>query len=79
MKAEVLSAVVGDNYAEAAEHGSGGSRGVFLSGDRLVVWVERGGRRKILLDVLLDKHHTVALRIKKQLRHVLLLENQHVC
>jgi hypothetical protein len=57
MKAEVLSAVVGGNYAEVVEHGSGGSRGVSLSGDRLVVWVEGGGRREILLDVLLDKHN----------------------
>jgi len=55
MKAEVLSTVIEGNYVEAVEHGSGGSRGISLQGDRLVVWVERGGRREVLLDVLLDR------------------------
>ena len=55
MKAEVLSTVIEDNYVETVEHGSGGSRGISLHGDRLVVWVERGGRREVLLDVLMDR------------------------
>jgi hypothetical protein len=55
MKAEVFVTAFGDGYAEAVEHGSGGSRGISLHGDRLVVWVERGGRREVLLDVLLDR------------------------
>jgi len=62
MKAELLSAVVGDNCAEVVEHGSGGSRGVFLSGDRLAVWVERDSRRKILLDAILDKRRAELIR-----------------
>jgi hypothetical protein len=56
MKAEVLSTVVGGNCAEAVERGSGGSRGISLRGDQLTVWVERGGRREVLLDVLLDRY-----------------------
>jgi hypothetical protein len=55
VKAEVLSTVIEGNCAEAVEHGSGGSRGISLRGDRLVVWVERGGRREVLLDVILDR------------------------
>jgi hypothetical protein len=54
--AEVFSTVVGEGYAEAVEHGSGGSRGISLSGGRLVMWVEAHGRREVLLDVLLDRH-----------------------
>jgi len=54
--AEVLSTVVGEGYAEAVEHGSGGSRGISLSGGRLVVWTEERGRREVLIDVLLGRH-----------------------
>ena len=56
MKAEVLSTVIEGNYVETVEHRSGGNRGISLQGDRLVVWVERGGRREAILDILLDKH-----------------------
>jgi hypothetical protein len=56
MMAEVLVAVVGGACAEAVERGGGGSRGISLQGDRLVVWVESGGRREALLDVVLDRH-----------------------
>jgi hypothetical protein len=54
MKAEVFTTVVGDGYAEAVEQGSE-TRGISLHGDRLTAWVEEGGRREVLLDVLLDK------------------------
>jgi hypothetical protein len=50
---EVLTTVVGDAYAAAVEHGSE-TRGISIRGDRLTVWTERGGRREVLLDALLD-------------------------
>jgi hypothetical protein len=56
MKTEVIVAAFGGGYAEAVERRSGESRGIFLQGDRLVVWAERGGRREALLDVYLDRH-----------------------
>ncbi|MFZ8840129.1 MAG: hypothetical protein ACO2PM_14710 [Pyrobaculum sp.] len=54
MKAE---AAVGGNCAEAVERISGGSRGISLRDNRLIVWMERGGRREAVLDVVLDKHN----------------------
>ena len=59
--AEVFSTVVGEGYAEAVEHGSGGSRGISLRGGRLVVWTEERGRREVLIDVLLDRGDAVAV------------------
>ncbi len=56
MMAEVLVAEVGGAYAEVAEHGGGGSRGISLQGNRLIVWTEGGGRREVLLDVFLDRY-----------------------
>jgi hypothetical protein len=50
------STVVGGAYAEAVEYRSGESRGIAIRGGRLVVWREDGGRRKVLVDLLLDKH-----------------------
>jgi len=50
----VFATVIGDAYAEAVERGSE-ARGISLHGDRLIAWVEEGGRRNVLLDVLLDK------------------------
>jgi len=54
MRAEVFATVIGDAYAEAVEHGSE-ARGISLHGDRLTIWTERGGRREVLLDTLLDE------------------------
>ncbi len=56
MKAEVLVTVAGGAYAEAVERGGGGSRGISLRGDRLVVWMEGGSRREALLDAVLDRY-----------------------
>ena len=56
MKAEVLSTAIEGDYVEAVGRGGGGSRGISLRGDQLVAWVERGGRREVILDVLLDRH-----------------------
>ncbi len=57
MTAEVFSTVIGDAYAEAVEYRSGESRGIAIRGGRLVVWKKEGGRRKVLVDLLLDKHN----------------------
>ena len=57
MKAEAPSTAVGGNCAEAVERRSGGSRGISLRDNRLIVWMERGGRREAVLDVVLDKHN----------------------
>jgi hypothetical protein len=54
MRAEVFATAIGDAYAEAVERGSE-ARGISLHGDRLIVWVEGGGRREVLLDALLDE------------------------
>jgi hypothetical protein len=54
MKAEVLTTVIEDAYAEAVRRGDE-VRGISLYGDRLVVWVERDGRRSPLLDALLNQ------------------------
>ncbi len=56
MKAEVLVVEIGDNYAEAVKRGGGGSRGISLRGDRLVVWTEEDGGREVLLDAVLDRY-----------------------
>jgi hypothetical protein len=53
MRAEVLTTVVGDAYAAAVEHGSE-TRGISIRGDRLTAWIDRDGRRDVLLDALLD-------------------------
>jgi hypothetical protein len=87
VKAEVLSTVVGDGYAEVVERGSEGSRGISLYGDRLVVWTERGSGREALLDVLLDKYNAelvyeVLKRIKDGARFGLVfdvLTNAEMC
>ena len=57
MKAEVFVTAFGGGYVEAVEHRSWGSRGISLRDGWLVAWVEGGGRREVILDVLLDKHN----------------------
>jgi len=65
MKAEVFVTAFGGGYVEAVEHGSWGSRGISLRDGWLVAWVEGGGRREVLLDVLLDRSD--AERLEKAL------------
>jgi hypothetical protein len=54
--AEAFFTVVGGAYAEAVEYRSGESRGIAIRGGRLVAWREGGGRREVLVNLLLDKH-----------------------
>lgn len=56
MRAEAFSTVVGGTYAEAVEYRSNRSRGIALHGERLTLWVDVGGHREAVLDLLLDKH-----------------------